>query len=107
VAFLEVSNTGARTGADVVQVYVSGPGWEAPRRLGGFGKVELQPGETRRIEVPIDPRLLSVWFAGRPGWTRAAGAYTVTLGHSSRDLGESVTIELPPAYLPPDWSPEG
>ena len=39
------------------------------------------------------------------GWTHAAGAYTVTVGHSSRDLGESLLVELPPSHLPPDWRP--
>ena len=106
VAMVEVTNTGDRAGADVVQVYVSGKGWEAPRRLGGFAKVALQPGERKRIEIHVDPRLLGEWYVDRPGWTHAAGTYTVTVGHSSRDLGESVTIELPPSHLPPEWRPE-
>ncbi|OYW44007.1 MAG: glycosyl hydrolase [Sphingomonadales bacterium 32-68-7] len=104
-AMVEVTNTGTRAGADVVQVYVSGRGWEAPRRLGGFAKVALEPGERKRIEIHIDPRLLGVWFEGRPGWTHPAGAYTVSVGHSSRDLGESVIVELPASYLAPEWRP--
>jgi len=105
VALVDVHNTGKRAGADVVQVYVSGPGWEAPRRLGGFARVQLEPGETERVEIHIDPRLLGTWYAGRPGWTHAAGAYTVTVAHSSRELGESLLVELPPMHLPPDWKP--
>src|SRR5690606_10541736 len=105
-AMVEVSNAGARAGADVVQVYVSGPGWSAPRRLGGFARVELAPGETRRLEVHVDPRLLGDWYVNRPGWTHAAGAYTVSVGHSSRELTDTVTIELPPSHLPPDWNPQ-
>ncbi len=106
MALLEVTNTGARSGADVVQVYVSGPGWRAPRRLGGFTRVELEPGETERVEVHVDPRLLGDWYTNRPGWTHAAGAYNVSVGHSSRELTDAVTIELPPSYLPPEWRPE-
>lgn len=106
VAMLEVSNTGDRAGAEVVQVYVSGEGWEAPRRLGGFAKVFLQPGERKRVEIHVDPRLLGTWFTGRPGWTHAAGAYQVSVGHSSRDLAETVTIELPASFLPPHWKPQ-
>lgn len=105
VAMVEVTNTGSRAGADVVQIYVSGRGWEAPRRLGGFAKVFLQPGERRTVEIPVDPRLLGKWYADRPGWTHAAAAYTVTVGHSSRDLGESLLVELPPSHLPPEWKP--
>jgi beta-glucosidase len=105
VAMVEVTNTGRRAGADVVQVYVSGRAWEAPRRLGGFAKVELEPGERQVVEIHIDPRLLAEWYPERPGWTRAAGMYTVTVGHSSRDLGEMLMVELPPLHLPPDWKP--
>ncbi len=104
-ASVEVTNRGDRAGAEVVQVYVGGEGWEAPRRLGGFAKVALAPGETKRVEIPIDPRLLATWNTASPGWTRAAGSYTVTVGHSSRDLGESVAIELPAGHLPPGWKP--
>ena len=77
----------------------------APRRLGGFAKVFLEPGEKQTVEIHVDPRLLGEWYADRPGWTHAAGAYTVTVGHSSRDLGESLLVELPPGHLPPDWTP--
>jgi beta-glucosidase len=105
VAMVEVVNTGERAGADVVQIYVSGRGWEAPRRLGGFAKVLLEPDERRTVEIHVDPRLLAEWYPDRPGWTHAAGAYTVTVGHSSRDLGESLLVELPPSHLPPEWHP--
>jgi beta-glucosidase len=105
-AMLEVTNTGDRAGADVVQIYVSGKGWDAPRRLGGFAKVELQPGERKRVTIHVDPRLLATWFTGRPGWTLASGAYEVSVGHSARDLTETVSIELRGAFLPPDWQLE-
>lgn len=104
-ALIEVTNDGDAIGADAVQLYISGPGWEAPQRLGGFAKVDMEPGEKRALVIPIDPRLLSVWYDARPGWTRAAGAYRVSLGHSSRDLGPSVMIELGPDFLPADWKP--
>src|SRR5690606_1697483 len=103
VAMLEVTNTGDRAGADVVQLYVGGRGWEAPRRLGGFAKVKLQPGETKRIEIHVDPRLLATWFTARPGWTHPAGMYEVSAGRNARDLTATVTVELPPSFLPPDW----
>ena len=62
-------------------------------------------GERRTVEIHVDPRLLGEWYPDRPGWTHAAGAYTVTVGHSSRDLGESLLVELPPSHLPPEWKP--
>ncbi|MFC3101912.1 beta-glucosidase [Altererythrobacter lauratis] len=105
VARFTLTNTGTRAGADVAQIYVSGPNWEAPQRLGGFAKVSLEPGETRQIEVAVDPRLLAVWDTANPGWTRAAGTYTVRLGESSRVMADSVEITLPASHLPPGWKP--
>ncbi|MGZ3233418.1 MAG: beta-glucosidase [Croceibacterium sp.] len=105
VASVRVTNTGARAGGDAVQVYVAGNGWEAPKRLGGFAKVTLWPGHTTTVRIPIDPRLLAVWKAGRPGWTRAAGRYTVSVAHSSRDMVRSLTVSLPASDLAPQWKP--
>ena len=106
VAMVEVTNTGDRPGADVVQLYVSGLAWDVPRRLVGFAKVALAPGGSERVEMHVDPRLLGDWSVDRPGWTHAAGTYTVSVGHSSRELTDTVTIELPPSNLPPEWRPE-
>lgn len=106
VARFTLTNTGPRAGADVAQIYVSGTGWEAPRRLGGFAKVSLQPGETRAVEVAVDPRLLAVWDAANPGWHRAAGTYTVSVGENARAMADSVEITLPASHLPPTWKPD-
>lgn len=106
IATVEVANTGDRAGADVVQLYVAGPGWEAPRRLGGFARVELSPGERRTVEMRIDPRLLATWNTGHPGWSREAGTYRITAAHNARDFAASEAIELPALHLPPEWQPQ-
>jgi beta-glucosidase len=108
VATVTVTNTGERAGADAVQVYVSPPagaGWEAPKRLAGFAKVMLWPGHSTRVSVSVDPRLLAVWDAKAPGWSRAGGSYTFSAAHSSRDLGKGVSIQLPAERLTPQWRP--
>jgi beta-glucosidase len=108
VATVTVTNTGERAGADAVQLYVSPPagaGWEAPRRLAGFTKVVLWPGHSTRVSMAVDPRLLAVWDAKAPGWSRMAGSYTFSAAHSSRDLGQGVGIQLPAERLSPQWRP--
>ena len=65
----------------------------------------MRPSESKRVGVAIDPRLLAVWDSRDPGSTRAAGRYTVTVGQSSRDLGESVAVALPENHLPPQCRP--
>ena len=98
-----VRNVGSRPGKDVAQVYVSsvGGGWEAPKRLGAFAKVELAPGAAQAVAVTVDPRLLAVWETGRGDFRIAAGEYRVTLASSARDTGQSVTVALPERVLPP------
>ncbi|MGR4863774.1 beta-glucosidase [Caulobacter sp. LARHSG274] len=98
-----VSNTGKVAGKAVPQVYVgpkSGSGWEAPRRLAGFSKVDLAPGASAKISVTVDPRLLATFDSKAKAWTIAAGAYEVSLGASSRDLGTKADVTLPARTLP-------
>jgi beta-glucosidase len=99
----KVANTGKTAGKDVPQVYVGpkgGSGWEAPRRLGGFKKVDLAPGASTTVAVTIDPRLLATFDSKAKAWTIAAGAYEVSLGASSRDLNAKVDVTLAAKTLP-------
>ena len=70
-------------------------GWEAPKRLGAFAKVELKPGKARRIEVTVDPRLLATYEAAENNWHIRAGDYRVILGDSSDGQMQGVDIALP------------
>src|SRR5205823_10180845 len=60
---VDVTNSGRRDGAEVVQVYVAAPPQvgEPPKQLKGFAKVRLQPGETRHVNIALDPRAFSIW----------------------------------------------
>lgn len=92
-----VSNLGRSNGAAVAQVYAgSGSGgWEAPRRLAGWKKVELAAGASKRVSLEIDPRLLAVFDTHSHGWRRAAGTYELWLGSSSSALPVSMSLHLP------------
>ncbi|MET0308438.1 MAG: glycoside hydrolase family 3 C-terminal domain-containing protein [Sphingomonas sp.] len=100
-----VRNTGKRRGKDVAQVYVSGSGWEAPKRLGGFKKVDLAPGASTRVSLTIDPRLLAMFDGPANAWKVAPGSYKVMLGSSSRDIAQTVSVRLPARTLPVGWRP--
>ena len=97
VVHFQVRNTGRVSGAEVAQIYV-GPKepstaglWEAPRRLGAFVKVNLKPGESRRVSVGIEPRLTGFYDETLHGWRIAPGEYEVGL---SRDATRSVAQEV-------------
>ncbi len=102
-ARFEVSNDGDRAGVDTPQLYVDMPpeSGEAPRRLAGFGKIALRPGERRTLSLSIDPRLFAVFDAATDRWRIGAGRYTVELGHSSRELVLHDDIALSAASLAP------
>ena len=92
-----VTNTGRRAGAAVAQVYVGRPAStvaRAPRELKAFERVELAPGEARRVELPLTRRDLSHWDVGVHRWTVEPGALTVQVGASSRDLPLSTTVPV-------------
>ena len=100
-----IRNTGKRQGKSVAQVYVAPAdwkkaGWEAPKRLGAFAKAELRPGQSKTIEVTVDPRLLASYEAAGNNWHIHAGEYRLMLGRASDDLPEAVAITLPDAI----WS---
>ena len=94
-----IRNAGKRAGKGVGQVYVSPAdwrkaGWEAPKRLGAFAKADLKPGQSKTVEVTVDPRLLATYEAAGNNWHVKAGDYRVMLGESSDAPMESVTVQL-------------
>ena len=95
-----VKNVSARAGAAVAQLYVSPEdnhtaGWEAPKRLGAFAKVELAPGASRTLELSVDPRLLATYDPQTDAWVIAPGAYRVRVGQASDELALTAQVRLP------------
>jgi beta-glucosidase len=82
-----VTNTGARAGADVPQLYLTEP----RMRLLGFERVELAPGASRAVTVTADPRLLARYD---DGWQIAAGTYRVAVGKAADDLVLTAGVQL-------------
>jgi len=68
-----------------------GAGWEAPKRLAGFRKVDVKPGAAVRSSVTVDPRLLAVYDSATKTWNVAAGDYKVILAASAADDKAVVT----------------
>ena len=85
---VDVTNTGARDGAEVVEAYVADPpkNGEPPHQLRGFAKVRLKVGETKSVTFTLDPRSFSIYDAPLHRWTCLPGTYEVLVGTSSRDL---------------------
>ena len=76
-ATFTVTNTGKRSGADVPQVYLTDVGQTKLMRLLGFERVELQPGESKKVTVTADPRLLARFDDKAQQWRIEGGSYKV------------------------------
>jgi beta-glucosidase len=92
-----VRNTGQRAGTEIAQVYASLPdaAGEPPKRLIGWTRVELAPGESKQVSVPVDQDRLTVYDEASDAWKLVPGSYTVLAGGSSQDLPLHQQITLP------------
>ncbi len=99
---VDVNNTGTVAGAEVVQVYLSLPvsTGEPPKRLVGWQKVTVQPGQKQNVTVQVDATSsahpLSYWDSTAGGWQIANGDYEVYIGNSSRDVTPMGLVHLGP-----------
>ena len=91
-----VKNTGKRAGSETAQVYVSLPdsAGEPPNRLVGWTKIDLAPGESKQVSVPVSRERLQIFDESSDSWKLVPGQYVLRVGASSRDLPlqQSVTF---------------
>ncbi len=96
-ASVTIKNTGQRAGTEIAEVYVQLPqgSGEKFHRLAGWKRVELAPGESKTVSVPMEALALASWDEPTESWKWMPGAYTVFAGSSSRDLSLKQSITLP------------
>lgn len=102
VAF-DITNTGKVAGKEIAQIYSRPhkPRLLRPiRELKGFVKVELQPRETRRVEVSLEARDLRYYDTQHRKWLLDAGQLTIEVGASSRDIRLEQIIDVDAPALP-------
>jgi beta-glucosidase len=93
----DITNSGSSEGAEVVQVYVQPrqPSVLRPvKELKGFAKINLKPGETKKISVPLNGRSFAYYAPERKGWVAEAGEFGILVGASSRDIRLSGSYTL-------------
>ena len=89
-----VKNTGKRAGTEIAQVYASLPdsAGEPPKRLIGWTRVDLAPGESKQVSVPVSQDQLTIYDEASDSWKLVPGNYVVRVGSSSQDLPLEKTI---------------
>ena len=101
-ATLNVTNTGHRPGAEVVELYVHDPKPKIDkpvRELKGFSKVTLDPGQTKTVTFTVPPRALAYCDVPGKQWKADAGDYELQAGASSRDIRQRASL-----HLAADWT---
>ncbi len=94
---LTVTNTGARDGAEIVQVYIAKPGAEIFRpaqELKAFARVPLAAGESRTVTLPLDDKAFRYWNTGTDCWEVEGGRYEVRVGASSADIRLTANVDI-------------
>ena len=120
---VDVTNTGGRAGAEVVQCYVAappGPLTRPTKELRDYAKVHLEAGETRTVSFALGDRAFACWDpgdpdwpalaeriavsplaayaagrrAGAPGWRIFPGRHELHVGRSSADVAHVAAVEV-------------
>lgn len=86
---VQVTNTGAVAGKEVVQVYISPPAttslWRPERELKGFTKVLIEPGKSSQVEIAIELLVAcSYWAEEESAWKMEAGTFGASVGHACK-----------------------
>jgi beta-glucosidase len=95
----QVTNTGRVAGQEVVQLYSHALDTSVPtplRRLQGFERIELAPGESRTVSFEVPAIRLGHWFEELDAFDVEPGDYEFAGGRSSTDLPSSATVKLEP-----------
>jgi beta-glucosidase len=94
---VDVRNTGARSGDEVVQMYVKrlNSAVERPiKELRGFERIPLRPGETRTVRLRLKGADLTYWDSGKHSFVVEPGRLSIQLGASSADVRLEKAIEV-------------
>ena len=97
VVAVDVTNTGAVDGAEVIQLYIADPESSIDRpvkELKGFEKVWLKAGEKKTVRFEIDADDLSYFDAEKHAWVAEPGEFQALLGSSSEDIKAAVSFQL-------------
>ncbi len=94
---IDITNTGQRTGKEIVQVYVRDEQANLQRpekELKAFAKVQLEPGERKTVMLSLGRDALAYYDDLAHEWVAEAGEFEVLVGASSQDIRASATFTL-------------
>jgi len=93
---VDITNSGNRAGAEVVQLYVQDVECSVERplkELKGFKKVFIEPGKKQAISFKLGEEDLSFYDQKENCWKAEKGIFSILIGSSSRDIRLEGKIE--------------
>jgi beta-glucosidase len=94
-----ITNTGDRTGDEVVQLYVKHVNSKVERpekELKGFRRVTLKAGETKTIEISLNTKDIAYWDVSKHSFVVEDDKIKIMVGSSSQDIKLEKTIDIVP-----------
>ncbi len=94
---VDVTNTGARGGDEVVQLYVQHKGSKVERphkELKGFQRVHVERGETKTVDIPLKAQTLAYWNEAKSTFVVEAEPIRLMVGGSSADVKAETTVKV-------------
>jgi beta-glucosidase len=96
---VQVKNEGTVATSEVVQLYVKNNnasyGSYAPQKqLASFEKVQIAAGESKTVELAVNPQDFGIWDVNSNQFIVENGAYTLQLGSSSADIKAQHTVNV-------------
>jgi beta-glucosidase len=96
---VDVHNSGARAGDDVVQLYVAHVNSKVERpikELKGFRRITLRPGETTTVHFTFNADALAYWNVTKESFEVEPGQLNVMIGRSSADIKLKQVLDIGP-----------
>ncbi|MEV4833101.1 glycoside hydrolase family 3 C-terminal domain-containing protein [Nonomuraea sp. NPDC049486] len=101
---VKVTNTGRVAGEEVVQLYTHQrqSRFDQPvKRLRGFQRIALAPGESKTVTFPLKKSDLAVWDHTRDTWVVEDAAHDVLVGSASDKIRQRTTLKVSGEKVPP------
>ena len=92
---MTVRNSGARSGKEVIQLYVrslTSQFLRPNKELKAFAKVALEPGESRDVRMMLEERDFTIWDDERQTWRLEGGDFEILIGPSSETIVLSARV---------------
>lgn len=94
---VDVTNTGAVAGKEVIQLYIGDNEASVVRpvkELKGFRKIALEPGQKQTVTFEIEPEMLKFFDAEKHDWVLEKGKFTAYIGSASDDIRTQIEFDV-------------